>query len=219
MKGETSGRIGLNNLERNIDLGSVLAAQSFSKSAVAVLAIGLIAVAIVAVLSLTFAPFPSRSVQSSEEAKQLADQYLATLNSDLAVKEVMEFSNQYYVRVQEKSSGINALELLVDRNTGTMFYEPGPNMMWNTKYGHMGRISNPTAVMPTNPQQAVAISQTWLNGNFPDATANEPETFYGYYTIDFSRDGHFIGMLSVNGYNGEVWYHTWHGQFISEVEY
>ena len=45
MKGETSGRIGLNNLERNIDLGSVLAAQSFSKSAVAVLAIGLIAVA------------------------------------------------------------------------------------------------------------------------------------------------------------------------------
>jgi hypothetical protein len=25
-------------------------------------------------------------------------------------------------------------------------------------------------------------------------------------------------MLSVNGYSGDVWYHTWHGMFISEAE-
>ena len=26
------------------------------------------------------------------------------------------------------------------------------------------------------------------------------------------------GMLSVNGYSGDIWYHTWHGMFISEVK-
>ena len=26
------------------------------------------------------------------------------------------------------------------------------------------------------------------------------------------------GVLSVNGYTGEVWYHTWHGPFIGMKE-
>ena len=26
------------------------------------------------------------------------------------------------------------------------------------------------------------------------------------------------GMLSVNGYNGEVWYHDWHGRFLNMEE-
>jgi len=26
-------------------------------------------------------------------------------------------------------------------------------------------------------------------------------------------------MLSVNGYSGEVWYHSWHGDFSSMMEY
>jgi hypothetical protein len=26
-------------------------------------------------------------------------------------------------------------------------------------------------------------------------------------------------MLSVNGYTGQIWYHTWHGNFISEKEF
>ena len=40
--------------------------------------------------------------------------------------------------------------------------------------------------------------------------------FPGYYTTDFLLDGKPAGMLSVNGYTGQVWYHTWHGQFLSE---
>ncbi len=38
--------------------------------------------------------------------------------------------------VKEKITGIGAFELIVERN-GFMHPEPGPNMMWNTKYGHM----------------------------------------------------------------------------------
>jgi hypothetical protein len=42
--------------------------------------------------------------------------------------------------------------------------------------------------------------------------------FYGYYTLDFSTNGKVVGMLSVNGYSGAVFLHTWHGTFIEELE-
>jgi hypothetical protein len=48
--------------------------------------------------------------------------------------------------------------------------------------------------------------------------ATDPTQFYGYYTIDFEKDGKVIGMLSVNGYSGQVFLHTWHGTFIEEAE-
>ena len=32
------------------------------------------------------------------------------------------------------------------------------------------------------------------------------------------KDGQVFGMLSVNGYSGEVWYHNWHGAFIEMEE-
>ena len=42
--------------------------------------------------------------------------------------------------------------------------------------------------------------------------------FYGYYTLDFSKDGKIVGMLSVNGYSGQIFLHTWHGTFIEEAQ-
>lgn len=47
----------------------------------------------------------------------------------------------------------------------------------------------------------------------------ESTKFYGYHTFDFGRDGKIIGMFSVNGYSGQVWYHGWHGVFIGMEEY
>ena len=44
------------------------------------------------------------------------------------------------------------------------------------------------------------------------------DAFPGYYTIDVTRDGKVAGMLSVNAYSGQVWYHGWHGAFIQEKE-
>src|SRR5262245_38178517 len=55
----------------------------------------------------------------------------------LAVDEVIEFSNGYYASIREKSTGIGAFEVLVDRATGRVIREPGPDMMWNTKDGMM----------------------------------------------------------------------------------
>ena len=40
--------------------------------------------------------------------------------------------------------------------------------------------------------------------------------YHGFRTIEVLRDGQMVGMLSVNGYTGAVWYHFWHGTFAEE---
>jgi len=76
-----------------------------------------------------------------------------------------------------------------------------------------------SAEMIVTPEQAVEYAQKYLDTNFAGATVEHPMPFYGYYTLDFEKDGKVAGMLSVNGYNGQVFLHTWHGTFIEEAEY
>lgn len=76
-----------------------------------------------------------------------------------------------------------------------------------------------TAEMTITPEQAVGYAQQYLDANIAGATTEHPMQFYGYYTLDFEKDGKIAGMLSVNGYNGQVFLHTWHGTFIEEAEY
>jgi hypothetical protein len=138
----------------------------------------------------------------------------------LVADEVIEFSNNYYASIREQSSGIGAFEILIDRGNGNVVREPGPDMMWNAKYslirgGMMGGFGLAgSGPMTVTAQQARGIAQQWLDANQSGTTANPPDTFYGYHTIDFEKNGKLVGMLSVNGYSGEVWYHTWHGSFI-----
>src|SRR5215212_11513998 len=54
-----------------------------------------------------------------------------------SVGEVMEFANNYYAEVKERDTGIGAMELLINRPGSRVYAEPGPNMMWNNKYGMM----------------------------------------------------------------------------------
>ncbi len=166
---------------------------------------------------------------SLDQAIEKAQQFLTAYgNSDLTLTEVMEFSNHFYAEVKEESTGIHALELLIDRYTGTVHPEPGPNMMWNTKYGHMGGMmggmmggwwGRPNGPMTVTPEQARTNAQQWLDANLPGTTvAPEADAFYGYYAIHVLQNDAVVGMLSVNGYTGQVWYHTWHGDFIGMRE-
>jgi hypothetical protein len=168
-----------------------------------------------------------------DQAVAAAQQYLkAYNNADLKLAEVMEFDNNFYALVTEKSTGADAFELLVNRYSGYATPEPGPNMMWNTKFGHMrnaggmmGRMMGGVWNQPTGPltvtvEQARTAAQQWLDTNHPGARlADDEMQFPGYYTMDFLKDGKTAGMLSVNGYSGQIWYHTWHGNFISEKEF
>ena len=96
--------------------------------------------------------------------------------------------------------------------------------MWNTKYGMMrggilgGIFGTPTAAMPVSADQAKADAQQYLNAYYPGTTAEEVFAFYGYYHVMVQLNGNDYGMMSVNGYTGQGWYHTWHGTFIQELE-
>ena len=162
---------------------------------------------------------PNTEQITIDEVAEAVERYLGTYGQDLALAEVMEFAWNFYAEVEEKSTGIHAMELLIDKYTGQVYPEMGPNMMWNTKYGMMGNNYAVTAEMPVTPEQAKALAQRFLDANLPGVTAGEAEVFYGYYTLHTLKDGQIEGMLSVNGYNGAVWYHNWHGPFIGMEEF
>ncbi len=162
---------------------------------------------------------------SVDQATAAVNGYLSSLgNKDLALAEVMIFDNNAYARITEKSTGAGAFELLVNPATQAVFPEPGPNMMWNTKYSPMrfmmgGSTGEATTAMPVSAADALTAAQAYLDQNLPGAkTAEDADTFYGYYTIDILRDGKVTGMLSVNGYTSQVFLHTWHGNYIEMSE-
>jgi hypothetical protein len=77
---------------------------------------------------------------------------------------------------------------------------------------------NTAGKMAVSPEQASKIADAYLSRVSPGTQAEEPTKFYGYYTIDTKKNGKTSGMLSVDGYSGEVWYHSWHGPFIAKQE-
>ncbi|MEM1937337.1 MAG: hypothetical protein QXX49_07605 [Candidatus Caldarchaeum sp.] len=154
-----------------------------------------------------------------QRATDLLQTYVSRLGGDLKLHEVMEFQRNFYAVVVERDTGVGAFELLVNPYTGYVYPEPGPNMMWNTKYAMMAWYNTPTANMPVSPEQAKEIALNYLSNRFGgNVEVEHPTAFYGYYTMDYKLGGRVHGMLSVNGFNGQVWYHSWHGQFVQEIE-
>ncbi len=153
-----------------------------------------------------------------DEAKTSAEKYLTgTGNTDLELAEVLQFEKNFYAGIREKSTGNYAFELIVNKYTGAAGPEMGPNMMWNAKYGHMSMGETETRVTQ---EQALKLAQDYLDRNIPGTKVNGADNFYGYYTMEVTKDNKVFGMLSVNSNTGAVWYHTWHGTFekLLEVE-
>ena len=154
-----------------------------------------------------------------EDVEDLTHEYLERNNLlSLEIAEIMEFSRNFYIEVYEVDTGIGAMELLVDKSTGAIFQEYGPNMMWNIKYGMHSQIplSQNDITMDISEDEAVGLAERYLAKT---NTGDEVEKFYGYYTIHtLTEDGDIAGMLSVNGFTGDVWYHNWHGIFIDMTE-
>jgi hypothetical protein len=158
---------------------------------------------------------------SIDSAQQSVQSFLdRTGNKDLRIDELMEFDRNFYVLIKETSTGTGAFELLVDKRTGAVGYEPGPDMMWNAKYGMMRGFGGmmgfgpASGAMTVSPDRATQIAKACLDQRGGGYSAGSPDAFYGYYTFHFLKDGRIAGMLSINGSSGQVWYHTWHGGFI-----
>ncbi|MHB1376660.1 MAG: hypothetical protein ACYCXB_04445 [Candidatus Humimicrobiaceae bacterium] len=162
---------------------------------------------------------------SFDEVKSSVEKYLNDTGlQNVKIKEIMEFSNNFYIETVEEKTGFGAMELLFDKTSGAIFPEYGPNMMWNQKYGMMHSIIGSNQFennMKIDEAKAIKIANNYLAKLSKNEFAeNESVKFYGYYTIDtVNKDGAVVGMLSVNGFNGQVWYHSWHGTFIEMKEY
>ena len=185
-------------------------------------------------VSLTYGQSQTINIDS---AVQLFKDYLTRLqNPNLALHEVEEYQNNFYASYIEVSTGVFAFQMLIWKPgsfwtgsmmgngmmSGIVMPEPGPNMMWNTKYGVMGGMMGVYKQLSTNnmtvtPDAAKGIAQQYLDGRFSGTSAGDVDTYYGYYNIDVLSSGKPFGMLSVNGYTGQVWYHSWHGTYIQTV--
>lgn len=186
-----------------------------------------------------FGRSPNVQPLTVDEATEAVENYLNRLGyQDLQVGEVMIFDNHAYVKVEDPAAGRGAFELLVDPVTRAVYPEYGPAMMWNVEYGMMGRrgrggyggmmggmmapFGGPRTPIPYDPasltvtaEEAVQIAQDYLDDVFPGMTvADEVDAFPGYYTLHTLQDGQVVGMLSVHGYTGQVWYHFWHGTLL-----
>lgn len=161
---------------------------------------------------------PRGTTLTLAQAQQRVQRYIAhDGTTTLAVDEVMEFQNNFYAIVKDKATGHGALEVLVTKVSGAVFPEYGPAMLWNTQYGMMSGMmgyhasSGPVTIASA---QATRIATQWLHQNHVGATVETAEMFPGYYTVHILKNGKVAGMLSVNGYSGQVWLHTWHGALI-----
>lgn len=164
------------------------------------------------------------------EVDEAITNYLTTINIDnLILGEIMIFDNHAYAQVVDSETGRGVFELLVDPSTGEVFPEPGPNMMWNTQFGMMaGNNSSmmggnmmgnygyaPNASINISTSEAVVIAQAYLDAYLPGKTTDETaDIFPGYYTLHILENEETVGMLSVNTYSGQTFYHNWHGELI-----
>jgi hypothetical protein len=149
---------------------------------------------------------------SSERAllsmKELARQY----GPNVSVEDFMTFSSNYYAVLKDNDSGKGIAEALVDRYSGLARPEPGPNMMWNIRFG-AGREK----LGGKSQAEAKKLAEDFLVDFLPGAKVMETQAMPGYYTFDFGRED-IEGMLSVNAYDGEIWVHTWHGFYLGGHE-
>ncbi|MFA5809874.1 MAG: hypothetical protein WC935_06015 [Thermoleophilia bacterium] len=127
-----------------------------------------------------------------DQAADAARRYLDDNgNADLKVKEVVEFTNSFYVRVVEQSTNSGALELLVNRSSGEVTTEPGPNMMWNTKYGAHSSTDGNDGMMDDGLMDGMHDGMMDSNGGSMDGGASMME--------NGMMDGGTCGMMGNAG--------------------
>ncbi len=139
---------------------------------------------------------PTAQPITEAEAQQRLVTFAADCGADVHVADVMAFGSTYYAQLVD-GTGTGLGEVLVDRFTGAVSPEPGPNMMWNSRWG--AGTGGDTRYDQAAAQQ---LATTFLAGYLPGATVLDGQAFPGYYTFDFGR-GQVEAMLSVNAATGD----------------
>ncbi|MEX2502488.1 MAG: hypothetical protein WD336_08935 [Trueperaceae bacterium] len=175
---------------------------------------------------------PDAQPLDDAELRARLDAAARAFGPDVSVDDVMPFTDHSYAQFVGPD-GTGLAEVLVDRYTGIVTPEPGPNMMWNVRtamggygmggFGMNGNGMGPwgatlnTAQQRYDETQARELAATFLAGYLPGADVLASQTFPGYATFDYGRDGRIDGMLSVNLGSGQIWPHTWHGAALASA--
>jgi len=103
---------------------------------------------------------------------------------------------------------------------GMMGGDPGSGGMMGGEYrGDPTWAPSPeTTRSSVSAQEAKAVAARWLAREGSELRAGTADAFPGYYTLHVLEGDRVAGMLSVNAYTGVVWYHWWHGRFLSMTE-
>ena len=103
---------------------------------------------------------------------------------------------------------------------GMMGGSPGSGGMMGGGYrGDPTWAPSPATTRPSvSAQEAKALATRWLAREQSEFRAGAADAFPGYYTLHVLEGERVAGMLSVNAYTGAVWYHRWHGRFVSMTE-
>lgn len=157
--------------------------------------------------------YPESKPITQDEAIRNMQSFVQQYGPETEVEDFMAFSSNYYGVVKDTNSNQDIAEVLVDRYSGYAYPEPGPNMMWNTRYG-AGREQAENVSYDLAGSKKLA--EEFLTGYLPEAQIMESHQMPGYYTFDFGRQ-EIEGMLSVNAYSGQIWVHTWHGFYLGEM--
>lgn len=163
-----------------------------------------------------------------EELKENVMKYLESFDGEFEIEDIFVYSDSdYYFSIIEEDTGRGAMELLVNPVTGYVYPEFGPNMMWNIKYGMHGSnghgmmgsfLSNYSEKDEISLEDAIVNANRYLEKIDEELIAEKGgHAFYGYYTFHINNDEEIKGMMSVNAYTGEVWYHNWHGKVIEVI--
>jgi len=153
---------------------------------------------------------PESKPITQDVAMKNMENFSRQYGSNTEIDDVMAFSSNYYGVVKDTASGQDIAEILVDRYSGSTYPEPGPNMMWNTRYG-AGSVQAGNSSYDLAGAQKLAVE--FLIDYLPGAQIQESHKMLGYYTFDFGRN-ETESMLSVNAYTGQIWVHTWHGSYL-----
>ncbi|HEU5433056.1 MAG TPA: hypothetical protein VFU81_15420, partial [Thermomicrobiales bacterium] len=149
----------------------------------------------------------------SDVARRLAA-FAASCGPDFHVANVTLFANDAYAQLSD-GTGTRLGEVLVDRYTGLVVPEPGPNLLWNTRWGlAAGTLSPPRY----DELAARELAATFLASYLPGATLRTGAALPGYDTFAYGRGQTIDGLLSVNTMTGAIWAHAWIGPALGGAE-
>jgi len=155
-------------------------------------------------------------VASFDQAVAIAKAYTQMINQDLVISQLHEYSNVYGVELNEGKTGAKAYEVMVYKNGGQMITNMGPNIMWNTKYGHMNWGTD--GAVTISEEQATKNAQGLVTNMGQGYSIGKPELAPGYYEFMVQKDGKNYAELDVNGYTGQVWLQSWQGPIIQSID-